>query len=150
MSELSDLYQEVIMDHNRKPHNYGRLEGANREAEGFNPVCGDHLTVYLQERDGVIVDVRFQGEGCAISKASASLMTDSVKGKTTAEAEELFQGVHHMLTGDLDADVGAERLGKLAVFSGVREFPARIKCASLSWHALRNALKGEKTAAKTE
>ena len=138
------------MDHNRKPHNYGRLEGANREAEGFNPVCGDHLTVYLQERDGVIADVRFQGEGCAISKASASRMTDSVNGKTTAEAEELFQSVHHMLTGDLDADVGSERLGKLAVFSGVREFPARIKCASLSWHALRNALKGERTAAKTE
>jgi nitrogen fixation protein NifU and related proteins len=152
MSELTDLYQQVILDHNRRPRNYGKLEGANRQAEGFNPVCGDHLTLYLRLNGDVIDDVRFEGEGCAISKASASLMTDSLKGKTAAEAGRLFERIHAMLTGEADGDfeAQAEELGKLAVFSGVREYPARVKCASLSWHALRSALRGDATPVSTE
>jgi len=152
MSELTDLYQQVILDHNRRPRNYGKLEHANRQAEGFNPVCGDHLTLYLQMNGDVIDDLRFEGEGCAISKASASLMTDSLKGKTAAEAEALFELIHAMLTSDtaVDFDAQAEELGKLAVFSGVREYPARVKCASLSWHALHSALKNEQTPVSTE
>jgi len=150
MSELSDLYQQVIIDHNRRPRNYGKLEGANRQAEGFNPICGDHLTLYVRMNGDVIDDLRFEGEGCAISKASASLMTDSLKGKTAAEAEMLFERIHQMLTGNGDAEAQVEGLGKLAVFSGVREFPARVKCASLSWHALHSALKGDQTPVSTE
>jgi len=150
MSELTDLYQQVILDHNRRPRNYGKLEGANRQAEGFNPICGDHLTLYLRLNGEVIEDLRFEGEGCAISKASASLMTDSLKGKTTADAEALFQRMHELLTGTVDVEAEAEELGKLAVFSGVREFPARVKCASLSWHALHSALEGEETPVSTE
>jgi nitrogen fixation protein NifU and related proteins len=152
MSELTDLYQQVILDHNRRPRNYGKLEHANRQAEGFNPVCGDHLTLYLKLNGDVIDDLRFEGEGCAISKASASLMTDSLKGKTAAEAEALFERIHAMLTSDtaVDFEAQAEDLGKLAVFSGVREYPARVKCASLSWHALHSALKGDATPVSTE
>ena len=150
MSELTDLYQQVILDHNRRPRNYGKLEGANRQAEGFNPICGDHLTLYLRLNGEVIDDLRFEGEGCAISKASASLMTDSLKGKTTAEAEALFERMHELLTGEGDVEGQAEELGKLAVFSGVREFPARVKCASLSWHALHSALEGDETPVSTE
>jgi nitrogen fixation NifU-like protein len=152
MSELTDLYQQVILDHNRRPRNYGKLEDANRQAEGFNPICGDHLTLYLRLNGDVIDDLRFEGEGCAISKASASLMTDSLKGKTAAEAETLFERVHEMLTGDaaVDIEAQADELGKLAVFSGVREYPARVKCASLSWHALHSALKGDRTPVSTE
>jgi nitrogen fixation NifU-like protein len=150
MSELSDLYQEVILDHNRRPRNYGKLEGANRQAEGFNPICGDHLTLYLRLNGDVIDDLRFEGEGCAISKASASLMTEGLKGKTTADAEALFERMHELLTGDADAEAQAEALGKLAVFSGVREYPARVKCASLSWHALHSALEGDETPVSTE
>jgi nitrogen fixation protein NifU and related proteins len=152
MSELTDLYQQVIIDHNRRPRNYGKLEGANRQAEGFNPICGDHLTLYLRLNGDVIDDLRFEGEGCAISKASASLMTDSLKGKTAAEAETLFERIHAMLTSDCEVDLEAqaEELGKLAVFSGVREYPSRVKCASLSWHALHSALKGEEKPVSTE
>ena len=152
MSELTDLYQQVILDHNRRPRNYGKLEDANRQAEGFNPICGDHLTLYVRLNGDVIDDLRFEGEGCAISKASASLMTDSLKGKTAAEAETLFQRIHEMLTssGDVDFEAQADELGKLAVFSGVREFPARVKCASLSWHALHSALRGDDTPVSTE
>jgi nitrogen fixation NifU-like protein len=150
MSELTDLYQQVILDHNRRPRNYGKLEGANRQAQGFNPICGDHLTLYLRLNGEVIEDLRFEGEGCAISKASASLMTDSLKGKTTADAEALFQRMHELLTGTVDVEAEAEALGKLAVFSGVREFPARVKCASLSWHALHSALEGDETPVSTE
>ncbi len=150
MSELTDLYQQVILDHNRRPRNYGKLEGANRQAEGFNPICGDHLTLYLRLNGDTIDDLGFEGEGCAISKASASLMTDSLKGKTTAEAETLFERMHELLTGDGDVEAQADELGKLAVFSGVREYPARVKCASLSWHALRSALKGDETPVSTE
>ena len=152
MSELTDLYQQVILDHNRRPRNYGKLEDANRQAEGFNPICGDHLTLYVRMNGDVIDDLRFEGEGCAISKASASLMTDSLKGKTAAEAETLFERIHEMLTSsaDVDLEAQAEELGKLAVFSGVREFPARVKCASLSWHALHSALKDDRTPVSTE
>ena len=152
MSELTDLYQQVILDHNRRPRNYGKLEGANRHAEGFNPICGDHLTLYLRLNGDVIDDLRFEGEGCAISKASASLMTDSLKGKTAAEAEALFERIHQMLTGNgaVDVEAQADELGKLAVFSGVREYPSRVKCASLSWHALHSALRGEDKPVSTE
>lgn len=148
MTDLTDLYQEVILDHNRRPRNFGVLEGANRTAEGLNPLCGDSMTVYLQLRDGLIQDIRYQAEGCAISKASASLMTESVKGKKADEAEAIFQEVHKMLTGGPDAD--SEALGKLAVLEGVRQFPVRIKCASLGWHALRSALRGEGGKVSTE
>jgi len=150
MSELTDLYQQVILDHNRRPRNYGKLEGANRHAEGFNPICGDHLTLYLRMNGDVIDDLRFEGEGCAISKASASLMTEGLKGKTTAEAEALFERMHELLTGTADVEAQAAELGKLAVFSGVREFPARVKCASLSWHALHSALEGDESPVSTE
>ena len=150
MSELTDLYQQVILDHNRRPRNYGKLEDANRQAEGFNPICGDHLTLYLRLNGDVIDDLRFEGEGCAISKASASLMTEGPKGKTTAEAEALFERMHELLTGTADVEAQAAELGKLAVFSGVREFPARVKCASLSWHALHSALEGDETPVSTE
>ena len=150
MSELTDLYQQVILDHNRRPRNYGKLEGANRQAEGFNPICGDHLTLYVRLNGDVIDDLRFEGEGCAISKASASLMTEGLKGKTTADAEALFERMHELLTGTADVEAQAEALGKLAVFSGVREFPARVKCASLSWHALHSALEGDETPVSTE
>ena len=150
MSELTDLYQQVILDHNRRPRNYGKLEGANRQAEGFNPICGDHLTLYVRLNGDVIDDLRFEGEGCAISKASASLMTEGLKGKTTADAEALFQRMHELLTGTADVEAQAAELGKLAVFSGVREFPARVKCASLSWHALHSALEGDESPVSTE
>ena len=150
MSELSELYQEVILDHNRRPHNFGVLEGANRTAEGYNPLCGDQLTLYAQVENEVITNVRFCGSGCAISKASASLMTDSVKGKTRAQAESLFQQVHQMLTGGGADEADASALGKLAVLSGVCEFPSRVKCASLAWHTLNAALKSEGAAVSTE
>jgi len=149
MSELADLYQEVILDHNKKPRNFHRLDDANRQAEGFNPLCGDQITLYLKVEDGVIRDIGFQGSGCAISKASASLMTSALKGKSEREAEDLFGRFHDLVTAD-EAPSDPEALGKLAVFSGVREFPARVKCASLAWHTLRAALAGEKQAARTE
>jgi nitrogen fixation NifU-like protein len=140
MSELSELYQQVILDHNKRPRNFHKLEGANHRAEGFNPLCGDHLTVYLTMEGELIRDVSFEGAGCAISKASASMMTDAVKGKTREEAEELFRKMHTMLTGGPGTATEIEGLGKLAVFSGVWEFPARVKCASLAWHTLHSAL----------
>lgn len=150
MSDLRELYQEVILDHNKRPRNFQKLEGANRTAEGYNPLCGDRIAVYLRLEDDVIKDISFQGSGCAISKASASLMTTSVKGKTQAEAEVLFDRVHTMLTGERDTTVDPHELGKLAVLSGVCEFPARVKCASLAWHTLRAALKGDGGAVLTE
>jgi nitrogen fixation NifU-like protein len=150
MSDLRELYQEVILDHNKRPRNFQKLEGANRTAEGYNPLCGDQITVYLSVEDDVIKDISFQGSGCAISKASASLMTTSVKGKTQAEAEVLFDRIHTMLTGERDTTVDPHELGKLAVLSGVCEFPARVKCASLAWHTLRAALKGDGGAVVTE
>ena len=150
MSELSELYQQVILDHNKKPRNFKKLETANRHAEGYNPLCGDQLAVYLQMEDERIADVSFEGSGCAISKASASMMTQSVKGKTRAEAETFFSEFHRMVTGELDEEATPNNLGRLKIFAGVREFPARVKCASLSWHTLHAALAGEDTAVTTE
>ena len=150
MSDLSELYQEVILDHNKRPRNFQKLEGANRTAEGYNPLCGDQFTVYLRLEGDVIRDISFQGAGCAISKASASLMTTSVKGKTRAETEVLFDKVHKMLTREPSTRVDPHELGKLAVLSGVCEFPARVKCASLAWHTLQAALKGEGAPVSTE
>ena len=147
-TDLRDLYQQVILDHNRKPRNFRVLEGANRTAEGYNPLCGDQMKLYLNVENGVIKDAAFQGKGCAISKASASMMTASVIGRPLDEAEALFHRIHAMLTGETDA-VG-ESLGKLAVFSGVREFPSRIKCATLAWHTLHAALSGSAEPVSTE
>ena len=140
MSELSSLYQDVILEHNRAPRNFGPLDGATRHAEGRNPLCGDQIGVWLKLDGDVVTDVRFQGSGCAISKAPASLMTTTVKGKSRAEVEQLFQRFHELVTGKLPADQAKEKLGKLVVFSGISEFPVRVKCASLSWHALKAAL----------
>ena len=147
--DLGDLYQETILYHNRQPRNFGTLPGANRTAEGFNPLCGDKVTVTLHVEDGVLKDIRFQGSGCAISKASASMMTESMKGKTRAEAEALFQQFHRLLTGE-PAPPDEAALGKLVVFSGVKEFPVRVKCATLAWHTLRSALENAHQVASTE
>lgn len=148
MSEdLYDLYQEVILDHNKRPHNFRTIEDGVR-AEGYNPLCGDRLTVYLELQEGRIKDASFQGSGCAISKASASLMTDAVKGKTREEAADLFHRFHSMVTGG-PGDY-AEGLGKLAVLAGVREFPVRVKCASLAWHTLNSALEHRDEVVSTE
>ena len=136
--ELNDLYRDVILDHNRRPRNFGALEPADATVEGFNPMCGDRLTVRLRLADDTISEIRFEGQGCAISTASASLMTEAVKGKTRAEAMQLFERVHQLLTDD--AATAADELGKLAALSGVREYPARVKCASLCWHTLASAL----------
>jgi len=137
--ELNDLYRDVILDHNRQPRNFGDLEPADASVEGFNPMCGDHLTLRLRLNEDTISEIRFKGEGCAISTASASLMTEAVKGRTRDEALKLFERVHQLLTDD--AAPPADELGKLAALSGVREYPARVKCASLCWHTLASALK---------
>ena len=147
MSDLQDLYQEVILDHNRRPRNFRALD-AGRKAEGYNPLCGDRLTVYLRVEDDVIKEATFQGSGCAISKASASLMTDVVKGKTVAEAEALFERFHRVVTASPDAPV--EDLGKLSVLAGVRQFPVRVKCATLAWYALRAAAEARDEVVSTE
>lgn len=150
MFDLNDLYQEVVVDHNRSPRNFHDMPDATRKAEGFNPLCGDKLTLYLRlGDDGVIEDVSFQGSGCAISVASASLMTEQLKGKSEAEAEALFGRFREMVTSDV-SEPAPEGLGKLAALSGVREFPSRIKCASLCWHTLKSALEGEQAPASTE
>lgn len=161
MSELYDLYQEVILDHNKNPRNFGKLEGGQsgegrvRHADGHNPLCGDRLTVYVDLDAGgdgaTIRDVRFEGSGCAISKASASLMTEAVKGKPLAESKRLFEGFHDLLTGDPSVkEKASAALGKLAVFEGVREFPVRVKCATLAWHTLQAAIAGGGEPATTE
>ena len=142
-AELSDLYQQVILDHNKKPRNFKRLESANRSADGHNPLCGDQLTVYLEMDGDVIKDVSFEGSGCAISKAAASMMTQTVKGKTYAEAEILFHEFHRMVKGELDTELEPNALGRLKIFAGVRDYPARVKCASLSWHTMHAALENE-------
>jgi nitrogen fixation protein NifU and related proteins len=149
MSELRDLYQEVILDHYKRPRNFGPLEEADHKAEGHNPLCGDRVTIYLVMDGDVIRNISFQGGGCAISTASASLMTEILKGKNLAEVETLFEEFHDMLTGD-PSQPAAPAPGKLAVFSGVREFPARVKCATLSWHTLQAALKEQKEPISTE
>jgi SUF system NifU family Fe-S assembly protein len=149
MPDLRDLYQEVILDHGRRPRNFGPLAGANRHAEGFNPLCGDRLTLHLKVDDGLIREARFEGSGCAISTASASLMTEALKGKSEAEAEALFGAFHARLTNDAAAH-SAVPLGKLEVLSGVREFPVRVKCATLAWHTLEAALHQASTPVTTE
>ena len=141
--ELRELYQEVIIDHSKRPRNFRALADATGPAVGYNPLCGDHLTVYLKLAGGVIEDIAFQGDGCAISKASASLMTTALKGKNEAEALALFGRVHTLLTVGPNGEVKPEDVGKLAVLSGVWEFPTRVKCATLAWHALRTALEGK-------
>lgn len=157
MSDLRDLYQEIILDHNRRPRNFGDLPGANHTAEGFNPLCGDRIKLRLKVEDGIVTDVAFEGAGCAISTASASVMTEVIKGKTIDEAQQLFGEMIDLLTTDADASAAlaaesppSPEQAKLAVFSGVREFPVRVKCASLAWHTLRAALEGEAEAVKTE
>ena len=147
MSDLRDLYQQVILDHNRKPRNFRKIADANRTAEGYNPLCGDRITLELMVEDGIVKDAAFQGAGCAISKAAASMMTTSVIGKPESEVDALFQRVHAMLTG---ANGAAAEVGKLAVFAGVREFPSRIKCATLAWHTLQAALHGAAEPVSTE
>ncbi|MDH3253722.1 MAG: SUF system NifU family Fe-S cluster assembly protein [Acidobacteriota bacterium] len=150
-SELHDLYQEVILDHNKRPRNFGTLEDADRSAAGHNPLCGDRLTVHLKLDNDGVSEVSFEGSGCAISKASASIMTDAVKGKSRDEIEHLFREFHTLLTGDPSVrEKASAELGKLAVFEGVREFPIRVKCATLPWHTLKAALDGRKDAATTE
>ena len=145
--ELNDLYRDVILDHNRRPRNFGDLESADASVEGYNPMCGDHLTLRLKLDDGTISDIRFEGQGCAISTASASLMTEAVKGKSREEALQLFDRVHQLLTDD---SAPSDELGKLAALSGVREYPARVKCASLCWHTLNAALSYAPAAVTTE
>lgn len=147
--DLRDLYQEVIFDHNRNPRNFRVMADANRQVEGFNPLCGDRLTLYLKIDGHVISDASFQGQGCAISTASVSLMTEIVKGKTEAEAEALFQLFHQITTGKSE-EVNLEAIGKLAVLAGVREYPARVKCATLAWHTLDAALKNQSQSISTE
>jgi nitrogen fixation protein NifU and related proteins len=149
-SDLRDLYQEVILDHGKRPRNFRELPGANRRAEGYNPLCGDRETVYLQLEGDRLRDLSFQGAGCAISTASASMMTESLKGKSRAEAEALFQRFHDLITGEQKAPPDGPSLGKLEVFSGVREYPVRIKCATLPWHTLKAALAGGEQTVSTE
>ncbi len=143
MSELNDLYQEVILDHNKNPRNFREITTANFKADGNNPLCGDALRVYVEMEDERVKDVAFKGSGCAISKASASMMTQVVKGKTKEETDKMFTEFRQMVTGELDEETEENSLGKLKIFAGVREFPARVKCASLSWHTVHAALHGE-------
>ena len=150
MPDLRELYQELILEHSKAPRNYGELATANHRAEGYNPLCGDHFTVFLELEGDSIRDISFQGSGCAISKASASLMTQGVKGKTRAEAARLFDQFHQLVTGQPPENGNRNDLGKLAVFSGVSEFPARVKCATLAWHTLQASLEGKQEAVSTE
>jgi nitrogen fixation protein NifU and related proteins len=149
MTDLQDLYQELILDHGRRPRNFGKLEDATKTAEGYNPLCGDKIRVYVKVGGDVVEDIKFEGAGCAISTASASIMTDALKGKTRAESEQLFKAFHDLVTGHRQ-ESETQDLGKLAVFSGVSEFPTRVKCATLSWHTLRAALSGEGEVVSTE
>ena len=148
--DLGDLYQEIILEHSKAPRNFRKPATANQEAEGFNPLCGDRCTVYLDVENGAIKDIGFQGSGCAISRASASMMTQTVKGKSKAEAEELFGQFHRLVTGEGDSISKAAEMGKLAAFAGVSKFPARVKCATLAWHTLQSALLGKQEPVSTE
>lgn len=145
MSELSELYQQVILDHNKKPRNFRKLESASHTAEGYNPLCGDHLTVYLDLEGDEVKEVSFEGSGCAISKAAASMMTQAVKGKSKKDVEDLFNQFHSMVTGELDEEAEETNLGNLKIFAGVRDFPVRVKCATLPWHTLHAALHNERS-----
>ena len=149
MSNLHDLYQEILLEHNNRPRNFRKLEDANRQADGYNPLCGDQITLYLKVEEDVITDVAFQGVGCAISRASASMLTQSVKGQSLEKAEEIFDGFHALIT-DPDADVDYDALGDLEVLSGVSAFPTRIKCAVLAWHTLNAAIEGKEDSVTTE
>ncbi|MBI2618498.1 MAG: SUF system NifU family Fe-S cluster assembly protein [Ignavibacteriales bacterium] len=150
MSDLRSLYQEIILDHNKNPRNYRAMEDADRSLEGYNPLCGDHYTIYLKLDGGVIADISFTGSGCAISKASASVMSTVLKGKTREEAERFFVLFHDLVMGQRDPAKNLEELGKMAAFGGVSEFPARVKCASLAWHTLKGALEEKTIAVTTE
>jgi nitrogen fixation NifU-like protein len=150
MSDLRELYQTTILDHNKQPRNFRVPAGANRFASGHNPLCGDRVVVHVVLEDGVVKDVGFQGAGCAISTASASLMTQAVKGRSSAEVEKLFDAFHGLVTADPRQEVDVQSIGKLAVLAGVREYPVRVKCATLAWHTLRAALEGGRETVKTE
>lgn len=150
MNDLQELYQELIVDHSKRPRNFHALAGSAHSAQGYNPLCGDKVTVYLRLEDDIVRDATFQGSGCAISTASASLMTESLKGKTRVEVEALFQKFHRLLAGNGREMPGGPELGKLVAFSGVREYPVRIKCATLAWHTLRAALEDKKETISTE
>jgi nitrogen fixation NifU-like protein len=151
MFSLGDLYKEVIIDHTKSPRNFGKLDPCSHDAEGYNPLCGDQLHVYLQiNEDNIIEDVKFEGQGCSISTASASLMTQALKGKAVSEYERLFKAFHNMATADMADEPDEEALGKLAVLAGVKEFPSRIKCATLCWHTIKSAIEHNDGAAKTE
>jgi nitrogen fixation NifU-like protein len=150
MSDLKALYQEIILDHNRNPRNFKKMEDASCSVDGYNPLCGDHYTIFLKLDNGIIKEISFQGSGCAISKASASVMSTVLKGKTRAEAEVLFEKFHHLVRGENKNEKIAEELGKLAAFAGVSEFPARVKCAILPWHTMKNALEEKKETVSTE
>jgi nitrogen fixation NifU-like protein len=148
--QLRELYQEVILDHNKSPRNFKKLDTANRTAEGYNPLCGDKIDIFLDVEDNIVKDISFQGSGCAISKASASLMSTIIKGKSVEEAKKLFEKFHNLITGKLDENISIKELGKLAVLGGVKEFPMRVKCASLAWHTMLTALKNENKTVTTE
>lgn len=150
MPDLSELYQDVILEHSKGPRNFREIPNANHKAEGFNPLCGDHFTVFVQLEGDAIRDISFQGSGCAISKASASMMTQSLKGKSREEAEKLFERFHNLVTGHATENGTQAELGKLAVFSGVSEYPVRVKCATLAWHTLKAALEGAQQPVSTE
>lgn len=151
MSELDDLYQEIILDHYKRPRNFGALAAANCEAEGYNPLCGDRVKISVRVEDDRVVDLSFEGTGCAISTASASLLTEALKGRTVAEAAELFQRFRHLLTADRELPAGeSEELGKLVALAGVRDYPMRVKCATLAWHTLRAALERREKVVTTE
>ena len=150
MTELRELYQQIILDHNKTPRNFGKLDTANRAQEGYNPLCGDHLHVYLHVADDTIADISFEGSGCAISKASASLMTAALKGKPVPEAVAMFEKFQEMVTAEVDAPVDDQSLGKMAVFAGVREFPMRVKCATLAWHTMKAAVDEDQAPVSTE
>ena len=149
MAGLSDLYQEILLEHNSKPRNFKKVEDANQTADGYNPLCGDQITLYLKVVDGVINDVGFQGTGCAISRASASMMTQSIKGQSLERAQEIFDAFHHMIT-EPGADLDYDTLGDLETLSGINEYPTRIKCAVLAWHTMKAALTGESNDVTTE
>jgi len=143
MSDLKDLYQEIILDHNKNPRNYGKLETSTHKAEGYNPMCGDHYSIYLKVKDGIIEDVTFEGAGCAISKSSASMMTANLKGKTVEDARRMFNEFQDMMTSDKPCEEVPEDICTVEPLQGVREFPTRIKCATLIWHTMNKALNGK-------
>ena len=150
MSELHELYQDMVIDHSSRPRNFRKLKGANRSAEGYNPLCGDRFTLYVQEEDGCITNIGFLGSGCAISKASASMMTESVKGKNKSETAEIFSAFRRMITREPGSDFDPEEVGDLEILSGLCEFPVRVKCATLAWHTLKAALEQQSDSVTTE